>query len=404
MSKKKLLVVFLLLVCSVGSFFAQNITFFNRLGSTFLVKDAKADSDFKFSNIYNWVVGGYEGEKFSFYGRVQFALESSDGWKDSVSFKIRNNDSKKGTQFVEFSGAFRPWSFLELAIGNGYGSNDRMTLPWEGYQLSGGYGYATELSYGLRKWAYGNGLTVLFKGSEVGLEGFSLGFNALPLEDLMVDGEESWKPTVAMNYDMDGIANFSFAGRFNIAKEGEQTLGLYSELLAVKGMKANAGLTMYTNSESTVLGSADAKATYDKSFTPVVNAGVQYTISPIKMTLGLDGSILAGSKKLTGQYSRYDATATPMLIGGMVRWVINPLFTTIIQVKYGDNLASQEKARESKLTITPRLLYYPGNIGTFCLTPVITINNTNQERHVGYNLSLYWQYNFVKTPAGRPRS
>lgn len=403
MFKKKVLPCVLLALCVPGLAFSQGVTFFNRLGTTFLVKEAKAGSDCAFSNVYNWVVGGYEGERVSFYGRIRFALESDDGWKHSVAFRVMDINKQKGTKYLEFSGAVRPWSFLELAVGNGYGTNDRMTLPWKGYQLPGGYGYATELSHGLRKWASGNGVTLLFKGTEVGLEGFSLGFNALPLDTLRSGGAGAWKPTVAINYSIDDIANLSFGGRFNIAQEGGQTLGLYGELLAVRNLKANAGVTMYTNSTSTVLGSNDAMATYSKSFAAVVNAGVQYTISPIRMTLAVDGSVLAGSKTLTGQYGRHDSTSTPMMVGGMIRWVVFPALTTIIQVKYGDNLAGKEAARESKWTITPRLLCNAGKVGTFCLTPVVTFSRKNGESHVGYNFSVYWQRNFGGGSPGRPR-
>lgn len=385
----------LLALCICSLTFPQNITLFNRLGTIFLVKDAEENSEFNFGSLYNWIVGGYQGEKFSFHGRAQFTLESKSDWKDDIIFGIKTNNPQKQTKFLEFSGAFRPWDFFEIAIGNGYGSNDRMPMPWSSYQLSGGYGYATELSYGLRKWAYGNGLSFLLKGDALGFEGLTLGWNALPLSQIFKDGDVAWENSSMINYHIKDIVNLSMGSRLTMAKDASQIVGVYGELLAIKGFKANLGATIYTNNSSTVLGSADAMATYDKSFTTVLNTGLQYTIAPIKMTLAFDGTVLAGSKKLTGQYASYNSTSTPMLVGGMIRWVVSPLFTTILQVKYGNNLASKIDARESKLTITPRALFYVDKIGTLCLTPLITINEKNQTRNIGYNFSLYWQYNFA---------
>lgn len=404
MSKKKLLVVFLLLVCSVGSFFAQNITFFNRLGSTFLSKETEQDASPNFGNIYNWVVGGYEGEKFSLYGRAQFVIESADGWTDDVTFGIGTNNSKTGTKFMEFNGAIRPLPFLEIALGNGYGSNDRMELPWEGYQLSGGYGYATEASYGLRKWASGNGLTFLLKGDHFGMEGLSIGWNALPLGNIVQAGNAAWENTSMINYHIKDVANLSLGGKFTTAHGAGHVIGLYGELLAVKGLKVNAGVTMNTASTMTLLGANDVMANHEKDFTTVINAGVQYTISPLRMTLGADMGILAGRKQLTGQYTRHNATAMPLLVGGIIRWTIIPPVHARIQIRYGDTLASKEAARDSVLVLNPRISYNAGNLGTFCLDPVIEIGEVGRENIIGYRLGLYWQYNFVKTPAGRPRS
>lgn len=392
----------LTLACLVAaSAVAQKVSLFNRFGSTFLSQEAEKDASPDFGNLYNWVVGGYEGEQFSFYGRLQFMLEAgATGWKDSATFGVGTNNAQTGTKFMEFSGAFRPLPFLEVAVGNGYGSNDRMELPWEGYQLPGGYGYATEASYGLRKWADGNGLSVLFRGDGAGVEGLTVGWNALPLGSLMAEGKGAWETTLAANYLLGGVANIGVAGRFNTAEDAGQVVGVYGELLAVRGLKVNAGATMYTGSTATVLGSADVRATYGKTFATVVNAGLQYTVAPLRMTVGADMGILAGSQKLTGQYN---ATAMPLLVGGIIRWTIIPPVHARIQVKYGDNLASKDAARESKVSINPRISYNGGKIGTFCLDPVIEIVCKNTETFTGYRLGLYWQYNFGGASSGRPR-
>lgn len=395
----------LTLACLVAaSAVAQKVSLFNRFGSTFLSQEAEKDASPDFGNLYNWVVGGYEDEKFSFYGRLQLTLEAgATGWKDGATFGVGTNNAQTGTKFMEFSGAFRPLPFLEVAVGNGYGSNDRMELPWEGYQLPGGYGYATETSYGLRKWASNNGVSLLFRGAGVGVEGLTVGWNALPLGNMMVEGRSAWDTTLAANYLLGGVANIGVAGRFDTAEDAGHAVGVYGELLAVRGLKVNAGATMYTGSTATVLGSADAMATYSKAFTAVINAGLQYTVAPLRMTVGADMGILAGSQKLTGQYARHNATAMPLLVGGIIRWTIIPPVHARIQVKYGDNLASKDAARESKVSINPRISYNGGKIGTFCLDPVIEIVCKNTETFTGYRLGLYWQYNFGGASSGRPR-
>lgn len=395
----------LALACLVASSaVAQKVSLFNRFGTTFLSQEAEKDASPDFGNLYNWVVGGYEGEQFSFYGRLQFMLEAgATGWKDGATFGVGTNNPRTGTKFMEFSGAFRPLPFLEVAVGNGYGSNDRMELPWEGYQLPGGYGYATEASYGLRKWASNNGVSLLFRGAGVGVEGLTVGWNALPLGNMMVEGRSAWGTTLAANYLLGGVANIGVAGRFDTAEDAGQVVGVYGELLAVRGLKVNAGATMYTGSTATVLGSADAMATYSKAFTAVINAGLQYTVAPLRMTVGADMGILAGSQKLTGQYARHNATAMPLLVGGIIRWTIIPPVHARIQVKYGDNLASKDAARESKVSINPRISYNGGKIGTFGLDPVIEIVCKNTETFTGYRLGLYWQYNFGGASSGRPR-
>lgn len=403
---RKGLIVAFALVCLVATpVAAQKVSLFNRFGSTFLSQDAEKDSWPDFGNLYNWVVGGYDGEKFSFYGRIQLVLEAgATGWKDSAMFGVGTNNAQKGTRFMEFSGAFRPVPFLEVALGNGYGSNDRMELPWEGYQLPGGYGYATEASYGLRKWAAGNGVSVLFRGDAAGLEGLTVGWNALPLGNMVVDGKSAWGTTLTASYLVGGIANIGVAGQFDTAENAGQVAGVYGELLAVKGLKVNVGATMYTGSVATMLGAADTMATYSKAFTAVVNAGLQYTIAPLRMTVGADMGILAGRQKLTDQYARHNATAMPLLVGGIIRWTIIPPVHARIQVKYGDNLASKDAARESKVSINPRISYNGGKIGTFCLDPVIELVLKNTQKLTGYRLRLYWQYNFGGASPGRPRN
>ncbi len=378
---------------------SQEVSLFNRLGSTFLSQGTEPGAVPEFGNLYNWVVGSYEGRKVSLYGRVQVALESADGWKEDVRFDIKTNNPSSGTKFLEFSGAFRPVDFLEVALGNGYGSNDRMPLPWDGYQLPGGYGYATELSYGLRKYASANGLTLLFRGDGVGLEGLTLGWNALSVGAIAGGEGDAWRNSVGLNYTIAEAVTLSFGGRFTTGLSASQIVGVYGELVAVRGLKVNAGLTMTTESTKTSLGSNDAVAQHQKSFTAVVNAGAQYTITGLRMTVAFDGNVLAGPQRLAGVA---DASAMPVLAGFMLRWTFLPPLTTIIQVRYGNNLATVQKARESKLTVTPRLLYRAGRAGTFCLTPVITVSRKAGVQRLGYNLGLYWQYNFSGASSGLP--
>ncbi len=231
--------VVLALICLVSPRAAsQDVSLFNRLGSTFLEQEGEEEASPDFGNLYNWVVGGYEDEKFSFYGRLQLVLEGgAEGWNDGVVFGVGTNNAQAGTKFMEFSGAFRPLPFLELALGNGYGTNDRMELPWEGYQLPGGYGYATESSYGLRKWAGGNGLSVLFRGDAAGAEGLTVGWNALPLGSLMAEGKGAWETTLAANYLLGGVANIGLGASLDIAEDAGQVVGVYGELLAVGGSR-----------------------------------------------------------------------------------------------------------------------------------------------------------------------
>ncbi len=393
--RRQLVLAAAFLVFAGVSLPAQRVSLFNRLGSTFLSQSAEPGAVPDFGNLYNWVVGSYEGRKFSLYGRLQVALESSDGWEDDVRFGIRADNSRPGTSFLEFSGAFRPVDFLEIALGNGYGTNNRMPLPWADYQLPGGYGYATELSYGLRKYASDNGLTLLFRGDGAGLEGLTLGWNVLPIGAIVGQNGDAWRNSVGLNYTIAEAVTLSFGGRFTTELSASQVVGVYGELVAVRGLKVNAGVTMTTESARTSLGSNDASAAHRKSFTAVVNAGAQYTITGLRMTVAFDGGILAGPQRLAGPA---DASAMPVLAGVMLRWTFLPPLTTIIQVRYGDNLASSQAARESKLTVTPRLLYRAGRAGTFCLTPVVTVSRKAGVQRLGYDLGLYWQYNFSGNP------
>ena len=119
---------------------AQEVTFSDRVGAILVTQEATSGSDASFGYLYNRLVGGYQNEMFSIWGRAQVALQSTDQWKNEISLK--------GNQtWFEFNAAVRPLRFLEFAVGNSFGQE----LPWSGYELSGAYGYGSDVSYGLRK-------------------------------------------------------------------------------------------------------------------------------------------------------------------------------------------------------------------------------------------------------------
>ena len=218
---------------------AQTVKFSDRVGAVIVTQDAAADSDASFGYLYNRFVGGYDSDKFSFWGRAQVALQSSDQWKDNVS--LTGNQT-----WFEFNGAMRPLKFMEFAVGNSFGKE----LPWSGYELPGAYGYGSDASYGLRKYANGEGMAMLFRGSGTGiplLEGLTIGWNSLPLNVLKDMGKSAWTTGVGVNYNLFGALNLSFGGQFDTASDANQTIGFYGELLAIENMKANIGITIYTN-------------------------------------------------------------------------------------------------------------------------------------------------------------
>lgn len=290
--------------------------------------------------------GGQDGHGGGAGGRAQVAFQSTDQWKDEIS--LTGNQT-----WFEFNAAVRPLSFLEFAVGNSFGKE----LPWSGYELPGAYGYGSDASYGLRKYSNGEGMTMLFRGAGTGigfLEGLTIGWNSLPLDSIKSMGKSAWTTAVGVNYNIMGVANLSFGGQFDTASDASQTIGIYGELLAVENMKANVGLTMYTNSSvvdpSSIAGSTTSASTgyginkAEKGFVPMVNAGVQYMLPWFPLYLAADMGIVAGKQTVE---NGTDVTMMPILVGGLVGMDITEKLYTHVRVTYGDNLASESAVRAS---------------------------------------------------------
>ena len=130
--KKTFVAALLAAVLAGGGLAAQDVEFSNRVGAILVTQDPGPDSGASFGYLYNRIVGGYESDLFSLWGRAQIALQSTDKWKDQISLT--------GDQtWFEFNGATRPLKFLEFAVGNSFGTE----LPWSGYELPGAYGYGS---------------------------------------------------------------------------------------------------------------------------------------------------------------------------------------------------------------------------------------------------------------------
>ena len=108
----------LALACLVASSaVAQKVSLFNRFGSTFLSQEAEKDASPDFGNLYNWVVGGYEGEQFSFYGRLQFMLEAgATGWKDKVLERISAGDASASAAVRAERNSNLHWILVYLSL------------------------------------------------------------------------------------------------------------------------------------------------------------------------------------------------------------------------------------------------------------------------------------------------
>ena len=375
-------------VLAGGGLAAQDVEFSNRVGAILVTQDPGPDSGTSFGYLYNRIVGGYESDLFSLWGRAQIALQSTDKWKDQISLT--------GDQtWFEFNGATRPLKFLEFAVGNSFGTE----LPWSGYELPGAYGYGSDASYGLRKYSSGNGMTMLFRGSGTGvgfLDGLTIGWNSLPLDVVKSMGKSAWKTAVGVNYNLMGKANLSFGGQFDTASDASQTIGIYAELLAIDNMKANVGLTMYTNSSvvdpSGIAGSTTSSFNKtEKGFIPMVNAGVQYMLPWFPLYLAADMGIVAG--KQTVEYGN-DVTMMPILVGGLVGMDITEKLYTHVRVTYGDNLASEAARRASEVVISPRLHYKTTKWGELRLDPGFTFITTDSDTNFGFSLGMFWEYKY----------
>ena len=386
--KKTFVAALLAAVLAGGGLAAQDVEFSNRVGAILVTQDPGPDSGASFGYLYNRIVGGYENDLFSLWGRAQIALQSTDKWKDQISLT--------GDQtWFEFNGATRPLKFLEFAVGNSFGTE----LPWSGYELPGAYGYGSDASYGLRKYSSGNGMTMLFRGSGTGvgfLDGLTIGWNSLPLDVVKSMGKSAWTTAVGVNYNLMGKANLSFGGQFDTASDASQTIGIYAELLAVDNMKANVGLTMYTNSSvvdpSGIAGSTTSSFNKtEKGFIPMVNTGVQYMLPWFPLYLAADMGIVAG--KQTVEYGN-DVTMMPILVGGLVGMDITEKLYTHVRVTYGDNLASEAARRASEVVISPRLHYKTTKWGELRLDPGFTFITTDSDTNFGFSLGMFWEYKY----------
>lgn len=378
---------------------AQTVKFSDRVGAVLVTQDAASDSDASFGYLYNRFVGGYDHEKFSLWGRAQVALQSSDQWKDNISFN--------GNQtWFEFNGAIRPLKFMEFAVGNSFGKE----LPWSGYELPGAYGYGSDASYGVRKYASGNGMAMLFRGSGTGiplLEGLTIGWNSLPLNVVKAMGKSAWTTGVGVNYTLMDALTLSFGGQFDTASDANQTIGFYGELLAIENMKANLGITIYTNTSvvdpsgiagatTTTAGAGSSSFGIKKLESGVVsllNAGVHFAMPGFPLYLGADMGIVTG-KQVIGTNADGDVTMMPILVGGLIGMDVTERFYTHVRVSYGDNLASESSKRASEVVITPRLHYKTKSWGELRLDPGFTIISTDADTNFGFSIGMFWEYKY----------
>ena len=372
---------------------AQTVKFSDRVGAVIVTQDAAADSDASFGYLYNRFVGGYDSDKFSFWGRAQVALQSSDQWKDNVS--LTGNQT-----WFEFNGAMRPLKFMEFAVGNSFGKE----LPWDGYELPGAYGYGSDASYGLRKYAIGEGMAMLFRGSGTGiplLEGLTIGWNSLPLNVLKDMGKSAWTTGVGVNYNLFGALNLSFGGQFDTASDANQTIGFYGELLAIENMKANIGITIYTNTNvvdpSGIAGATTSTASavkVESGAVSLLNAGVHFSMPGFPLYLGADMGIVMGKQVIGKTTGGDDITMMPILVGGLIGMDFTERFYSHVRVTYGDNLASESSLRTSEVVITPRLHYKTKSWGELRLDPGFTIISTDSDTNFGFSIGMFWEYKF----------
>lgn len=421
-TRKAMIFAMVMLLCH-GTF-AQYASFYNRLSSVLVIQDAEEDASPSFGSVSNRVVGRYDSEKFTLWGRAEFTITSDNRWKGNVEFE---------PSIMEFAGAMRPFPFLELILGRGYGGS-KGEFALTGYTLTGAFGYATEASYGLRKWADGEGFTVLFRGDGLGIEGLRIGWNAfpflrnsqektqsgMPYGALRWDNKAAWYTTVSVNYTLAQLITFNLAARLDTAKDANQTVGIYTEFIGAPGLRANAGVTLDTKDpladrfyaltqvRSMVwyspgnLFPADPRFENpyswlpERKFSAAVNAGVEYSFKDalgLPLMLAADMGITAGWREAQAAGGKTDVL--PLLVGGLVQYNITDPLLFRLQVRYADDFASVEAERDSAISIMPRLHYNAGKIGEFRLEPVVLLTKSGTADWVtGFLVGAFWQYNF----------
>lgn len=398
--------------------FAQEVTFFNRFGSQLVTQDASENASADFGHLYNRVQGSYDSEKFSLWGRAQMRLYSiNNKWDENVRVGL-------DPDHLMFSGAFRPLEFLELIVGKGAGDEGL----WGAAYLPGAYGYGTDASYGVRKWASGEGFTVAFKGAGVGMEGLTIGWNALTEEDTLSqkkadgsqDKSEGWETGLGVSYIIPDLVGIGFGGRFNTAENANQELGIYAELLAVENLQASVGVSMDTNAtvyeiekkniDKVSVTAADnnwgqTSLLQERDFRAFVNAGVQYNFGGMGLPLavGADVGLLAGAVEVW-KLGNESVSVMPMIVGALVGFVPNEQFWADLRVTYADSLASGSETikhygQRSNLTVTPRAHFILNGTDEFRLQVPISTNFWKQNKDTsknatGFKVEVWWQHNF----------
>ena len=425
-----------------GAVVAQEVTFYNRMGSVLVQQAAAEDADAEFGRIYDRIVGQYDSEKFSFFGRFQAditgkhdEIPTTDGrnkfkpWADNITLDA---------PIIEFNGAMRPLPFLEIALGNSYGTE----TPWEGYELPGSYGYGSDTQYGRGYWADGQGGTLLFKGAGIGVDGLYVGWNILPVQDAFKvgarDGEgDGWDTQLGLIYNVDGMLGIGVGARLSTRKweEGNgkdrnanQQIGVYLEYTGVENLKVGAGVTMDTNSYGSAadfihesrgdefgfnLGDISGYGfnlnRSEEGFVPFVNAGAQYSFAGmgLPLTLGADVGLFAGEQTIMVDPDGEDITVMPMLVGALVRFDAMENLWLDLRAVYEDALVKgpEELVGDvtiSRLTITPRVHFLLSESDEFRLQVPITtdwvgeLKGTKFEKnsYTGFNIEIFWQHNF----------
>ena len=411
-----------------GAVVAQEVTFYNRMGSVLVNQPAVENADADFGRLYDRIVGQYDSEKFSFFGRFEAELMSNDGWDEHIGLGLGFDP--------EFNGAMRPLPFLEIALGNSYGTE----TPWEGYELPGSYGYGSDVTYGRGLWADGNGGTILFKGAGIGMDGLYIGWNILPITNARNGGfkgkgfPDGWDTQLGLIYNVDGLLGIGVGAKLSTRKwtEGEdrnanQQIGVYIEYTGVENLKVGAGVTMDTNSLGAAgdfihesrgdelgfeLGPISQYVSLDRheyGFVPFVNAGAEYNFAGmgLPITLGADVGLYAGAQTVVVNPDDEDVTMMPMLVGLLVR--VDPMENLWFDVRavYEDALLKGvpdgSDINLSRLTVTPRVHFLLSESDEFRLQVPIMTNwipetkaggNFETSTHTGFNIGVFWQHNF----------
>ncbi len=424
-----------------GAVVAQEVTFYNRMGSVLVEQDAAKDADANFGKLYDRIVGQYDSEKFSFFGRFQAEIVGSPtaAARQAIPAGVWGEFEKPWSDYIglnasiiEFNGAMRPLPFLEIALGNSYGEE----LPWEGYELPGSYGYGSDVTYGRGEWADGNGGTVLFKGAGIGMDGLYIGWNILPVSNAIgfkgPDGfPDGWDTQVGVIYNVDGMLGIGVGARLSTRKWEEangkdrnanQQIGVYLEYTGVENLKVGAGVTMDTNGTGGFFKNRKLDDTgfvkgggvvgdaldwvgnvdeIDHGFNAFVNAGAEYNFGGmgLPLTLGADVGLYAGKTTVEVVQNGDDITAMPMLVGLLLR--VDPMENLWFDLRgvYEDALVSEEDSNVSRLTITPRVHFLLSESDEFRLQVPITTNwipngVDGRDSYTGFNIEIFWQHNF----------